>query len=280
MLGHSYFSHKLIKKYVVTFGTLFNDIYIERFDNNNNKMHVIKVPCSWAHKEKTFVRMDNDPDITRGYSSLFPTITFEITGFRYTAERHTPSINRLSTKPDVDKSKAKTSYNCVPWEIDFALMVVAKNQDDATKIVEQILPFFSPDLTVTIDAVEELGIKLDVPVILNGFQLDELFSKDFKTKQYVVYTMNFTMKAMFFGPVKGKKVIKFANTQYFIPSTPDGQISTVVGTLDPVLDVRVQPGLTANGQPTSNAELSIPVINIDEDDNFGFVVIRSDEVNE
>lgn len=198
-------------------------------------------------------------------------MSFEMTKMVYDGSRKLPTINRLARKDPDDMNKMKYQYNPVPYDLQFKLYIYAKNAEDGTKIVEQILPFFTPDWTTTVNLIPEMGIKMDIPVILNDINIDDIYEDNFKKRDSLIWTIDFTLKGYIYGPVKTTKIIKFANTTFYIPNVPDGQLRTAVGNTDPIDRVTVKPGLTANGTPTSNNDLTIPYTEIEADDDFGYI---------
>ena len=261
-----YFSS--IRKYIILFGTLFNGIYISRTDKNGNVNLVERVPITYGPKDKMLSRVVQDPNIDRPTATYpLPMMAFEMTGFDYDGSRKLQTINRIAVVDPDDKSKNKYQYMPVPYNINFQLSVLVKNAEDGNKIVEQILPYFTPDWTTTVHLIPEMNVTMDIPVVLNRVNLEDVYEGDFKERRSMVWNLDFTMKAYLYGPVKTSKVIKFSNTEFFVVK---GDI--VANTSNPVVSyIQVQPGLTANGKPTSNSSLSIPVANIVATDDFGYV---------
>lgn len=278
MFGHSwYFS--TIRKYVILFGTLFNDIRITREDSNGNVVDLIKVPLAYAPKEKMLARFENDPNIDRPYAVLLPRMSFEMTDMKYDGSRKLSTINRISVRDD-DNNKRQYQYNPVPYNLNFRLYVYVKNAEDGTKIIEQILPFFTPDWTTSVNLIPEMEIKMDVPVLLDNIAIDDTYDGDFETRRALIWTLNFTLKGYIYGPIKKSSIIKFANTTFYVPGVPDGQLSTAVGNTSPVERVTIRPGLTANGTPTSNLELSVSLNEIEANDDFGFIITTENLITE
>jgi hypothetical protein len=251
-------------------GTLVNDIRITRTNKNGDLVDLIKVPLSYAPKEKMLTRIENDPNIDRPFGVLLPRISFELIGMDYDGTRKLLTINRISAI-DTDANKLKYQYNPVPYNLKFKVAVYVKNAEDGTKIVEQILPFFTPEWTSSVKLIPEMDVIMDIPVILNAVTIEDAYSQDFKERRALIWNLDFTMKGYIYGPVKKSSVIKFANTTFYLPGVPDGQLSTAVGNTDPAVRITVQPGLTANGEPTSNSSLSIPRNEIEASDDFGFI---------
>lgn len=272
-----YFS--TIRKYVTLFGTLFNNIRITKVDAAGNVVSLVRIPITYSPKEKMLTRVIQDPNIDR-QTAVFPipSMSFEMTRMVYDGSRKLDTINRLQVIDPDNKAKNKYMYTPVPYNISFLLTVYAKNAEDGTKIIEQILPYFTPDWTTTVQLIPEMNLKVDIPVILNGVIIEDSYENDFKDRRAIMWIMDFTLKGYLYGPVKSSKIIKFSNTEFFVAST--NNIVDSVGTGDAVAWVQIQPGLTANGQPTSNSSLSIAVADIIATDDFGFVTNITENITD
>jgi hypothetical protein len=270
----------LIRKYVILVGTLFNDIRITREDKNGNVVDLLKVPLSYAPKEKMLARFENDPDIDRPFATLLPRMSFEQISMEYDGSRKLPTVGKIVVKDPTNPNKLKYQYNPVPYNLKFRLYVYVKNAEDGTKIIEQILPFFTPEWTVTVRLIQEMNVTMDIPVILDDIGIEDSYNGNFQDRRALIWTLEFTVKGYIYGPIKKTAIIKFANTNFYIPSVPDGQLNTAVGNTDPVERVTIRPGLTANGQPTSNLANSISLSEIEADDDFGFIIINDQLMTE
>jgi len=270
MFGHSFY-FSTIRKYIILMGTLINDIRITRTDSNGNLIDLIKVPLSYAPKEKMLTRFENDPNIDRPFGILLPRMSFEMVSMEYDGSRKLSTINRISAK-DEDTNKLKYQYNPVPYNIKFKVYVYVKNAEDGTKIIEQILPFFTPEWTSSVRLIPEMDVIMDIPVILDSISIQDTYTQDFKDRRALIWNLDFTLKGYIYGPVKKSNIIKFANTTFYLPNVPDGQLQKAVNNTDPATRITVQPGLTANGEPTSNLSLSIPRNEIEVSDDFGFII--------
>jgi hypothetical protein len=272
------FYFQTIRKYVTLFGTLFNEIHITRTNKTGDMTNYIKVPITYAPKEKMLARVNQDPGIDRPSATItLPLMSFEMTDIRYDGDRKLPTTNRSAIK-SADKNKLRYQYNPVPYSFGFRLYVYVKNAEDGTKIVEQILPYFTPDFTVTVNLIPEMETNIDIPVIMNSIQQDDTYGGNFTERQAIIWTLDFTVKGYIYGPIKTGAIIKYANTVFYTPSTPDGQIQDAVGVTGPVSYVMIQPGLTVDGKPTSSGSNSIPVIDIEATDDFGYVITKVDEI--
>lgn len=284
MFGQTFY-FSTIRKYVILVGTLFNDIRITKEDKVGNKVSLIRVPITYGPKDKMLARVFQDPNIDRPTATMpLPMISFEMGKIKYDGSRKLHTTGRMTVRSDVpsETSKFKYQYNPVPYNIDFKVYIYAKNVEDGTKIVEQILPFFTPDWTTTVKLIPEMEVVMDIPVVLNDIAYDDSYAGDFKDRRQVVWTLDMTVKGYIYGPVKKTGIIKFANTTFYTPSVPDGELVDAVGNTAPVSRVTVQPGLTANGMPTDDINLTIPYREIEATDDYGFITIihEGDELNE
>jgi hypothetical protein len=260
-----------MRKYVILFGTLFNDIHITRTNSTGQTTHLLKVPLAYAAKEKMLTRLDNDPDIQREAAVILPRMSFVMEGVSYDASRKLNTLGRIAVKDTTNANKLKYQYNPVPYNFNFKLYVYVKNAEDGTKIIEQILPFFTPDWTSTVALIPEMSINMDIPVVLNNITVEDSYDGNFKDRRALIWTLDFTLKGYIYGPVKKSGIIKFANTTFYIPENNISDLSDAVGVSSPNDRVTVAPGLDANGNPTSNAQLTISRNLIEADDDFGFV---------
>ena len=207
MLGQQFY-HETIRKVIVSFGTMFNDINLVRKDSSGNISQSMKVPLAYGPREKFLVRLREDADLSKTIAITLPRIGFEIANLSYDPTR---KLNRVQKFKKVKGSKASqldTQFMPVPYNIDIELYVMAKQSDDALQIVEQILPYFQPDYTFTINDMADMGIKRDVPIILNSIGYEDDYQGDFTTGRALIYTLSFTAKFYLYGPVTSSKVIK------------------------------------------------------------------------
>ena len=274
-----YFS--LIRKYVILMGTLLNNIRITRTNSNGDISALIKVPISYAAKDKMLARILQDPNIDRPSAvAPLPMISFEMGKVKYDGSRKLNTINRTVVKNDSLPNKFKYQYNPVPYNIDFKVYIYAKNVEDGTKIIEQILPYFTPDWTTTVNLIPEVEITMDIPIILNNIDYSDNYDGDFKDRRAIIWSLDFTLKGYFYGPVKSSGIIKFIKTNLYIPST--NTAAQGVGITDVSERVTVQPGLDANGDPINyygepNTNLgTLPYTEIEADDDFGFITMIYD----
>lgn len=266
MFGHTFY-HGSIRRYIILFGTLFNEIFIKRFDADNNLVKIIKVPITYGPKDKVIARIQQDPNLNKPFSVILPYMSFELLDAQYDSSRKLNTVGQMVQFNESNKNVANYNYNPVPYNFTFQLNIMVKNAEDGSKILEQILPFFTPDWTASIKIIDEPLIVVDVPTILTDVKSQDTWEGGFLERRALIWTLTFTMKGYVFGPLRKSKIIKQAQVD----------LGFKMNTGDTLTDMRVyetikvQPGLTANGEPTSNAELSVPYSEISWEDDFGYV---------
>ena len=284
MLGHTYY-HQHLRKYVIVFGTLFNDLIVQRKDNAGNIVQDIKTPLAYGPREKALARLQQDPDLNRKVAITLPRMTFQMTSFSYAPERKLNKIHRNVSALSDDKKKLYAAYSPVPYDIGFELNIMTKFAEDSTQLLEQILPFFTPEWSVTMTLIPEMGWKQDIPVVLNSVSTSDTYEADFETRRALIHTLNFTMKGYFWGPLRKTGIIKTANVMTHVDTSTvyanAHSGNTVVANVN-VTDssqpgyyihsrTTTTPGLLANGSPTSNASVTVGIDLIDEDDDYGYI---------
>ena len=217
MLG-TYFYNESLRKCIIAFGSLFNDIYITRKNASGTDSQSLKVPLAYGPKQKFMVRLEADPNLDQKVAITLPRIGFEIAGFDYDPSR---KLNRIIKRKKVANTSDKalkqmsTQYSPVPYNLNFELFVMTKNSDDGIQIVEQILPFFQPEYTVTINEVPEMAVIRDVPIVLNNIGYEDTYTGSFTERRAIIYTLNFTAKAYVYGPVTTAKPITKAEATIY-----------------------------------------------------------------
>lgn len=264
----NYFYNQTTRKYVALFGTYFNQLTVERIDNNQVLQQRMIVPISYAPYQKILVRLDQAPDLNKTKTAIqLPRMSFEMTSMAYDADRKiAPTTKIRKTVVDDTLGGRKFVYAGAPYNLEFSLYIMTKYQEDATKLLEQILPFFNPDFTSTVRLIDGLE-PIDVPLILNGVTTEDIYEGGFEERRSILYTLNFTMKAWYFGPEREKKVIKFVDVRYATDTDTNTEFEEFY---------TLQPGMTANNEPTTDQELSIDYSLIDFDDNWDYAEDISD----
>lgn len=196
-----YFYHEILRRTVVSFGSLFNNISIKHTDNSGNVTSVVKVPLAYGPTQKFLARLEQSPNLNKPVQITLPRMSFELIGLSYDSSRKSTTTQTFLTSSASNKKQEKKAYLPVPYNLDFELSVMTKLNDDMLQIVEQILPYFQPAYTITVDLVSEIGEKRDIPVVLNSISMSDDYEGDFSTRRALIYTLRFTAKTYLFGPV-------------------------------------------------------------------------------
>jgi hypothetical protein len=215
MLGNRHFYNRTIRKIVVAFGTLFNDLEIVRYSKDGSKEYErLKVPLSYGPKEKYVTRLASDPDLLRSFGVVLPRMSFNMEGMTYDSSRKQTSLTRNFSFGD---SGITSQYVPLPYNFDFTMSIYVRNTEDGTQIIEQILPFFTPDFTVTVDLIKDLDQKYDMPIILNSVTSEIDYEGDMISTRMIIWNLNFTVKSFIFPPVisPGTGLIRRANTNIY-----------------------------------------------------------------
>ena len=246
MLGQQFY-HETMRKVVVAFGTIFNNINIVRKNNSGAVTQSMKVPLAYGPKQKFLARLREDPNLNKKVALTLPRVGFEISGISYDSTRKLNSIQKIKKTNSSEEGKTISSqFMPVPYNMDFEMVVMAKSSDDALQIVEQILPFFQPDYTITLNDNSAMGTTRDVPIVLNNVAYEDSYDGDFNERRVLTYTLTFTSKFYLYGPVVDQKVIK--------------QVQVDQYTDMPVNAPKREQRYTVTPNP----------ITADADDNFGF----------
>ena len=207
MLGQQFY-HETIRKVVVAFGTMFNNIQLVRKDNSGNIIQTMKVPLAYGPRDKYLTRLDDDADLTKSVAVTLPRIGFEINNLTYDPTRKLNRVQKFKKVKGDKNDQLDTQYMPVPYNLEFTLYIMAKQSEDALQVVEQILPYFQPDYTITINDMTDMGIKKDVPIVLNSISYEDDYQADFQTRRAIIYTLSFTTKFYLYGPVTSSSIIK------------------------------------------------------------------------
>ena len=234
MLGQQFY-HETTRKVVVAFGTMFNNIQLVRKDNDGTITQSMKVPLAYGPRQKFLVRLREDPDLTKQVAITLPRIGFEITGLSYDPTRKLNRVQKFKKTKSGSSSKLDTRYMPVPYNLGFELYILSKNSDDALQIVEQILPYFQPDYTLTINDMPDMSVKRDIPIILNSISYEDDYEGDFAQRRAIIYSLDFTAKFYLYGPVTGQSVIKTVQVDQFtdLPDKSPKREQRLVVTPDP-----------------------------------------------
>ena len=207
--------HKVIRKFVVGFGNLFDDITLTRYNPDGSEQQNQKVPLAYASKERYVMRLQNDPGLDKKVQITLPRMSFEMNGMTYDSSRkQNTNIKNYAKSNNADT--VLSQYNPVPYDFDFSLYLYVRNIEDGTQIIEHILPFFTPDYTIRLNLIPEMGIVKEVPVLLKStnYEINYEGDRDHETRT-IIWTLNFTVKGFVFGAVSEPKIIKTTFTNVF-----------------------------------------------------------------
>ena len=209
-----HFYHKQIRNTVIAFGTIFNNINIKRTDSSGNPLQTIRVPLSYAPKEKFIARLDQNANLTGDDSSVaitLPRMSFDVTGYSYDGSRKLNKNQKFSVAKNAtgDEKKVYTQFSPVPYDVSFELNIFTATSDDGLQIVEQILPYFQPDYTVTMIIDRDyMDTKRDIPFVLESVDYEDSYQGALTDRRRIIYTLKFTAKIYLYGPIGSSAVIR------------------------------------------------------------------------
>ena len=229
-----HFYHESLRKVVIAFGTIFNNITVHRTNSSGEVVQSIKVPLSYSPKEKFLTRLEQQPDLDdRQVAITLPRMGFEISGISYDASRKLQKLGKFKNVKSSTSSIMDYQYNPVPYNISFNLYCFTATAEGGLQIIEQILPYFQPDYTVTVNVIPSMGIKRDVPIILNGVQYDDTYDGSYTTRRAVNYTLSFTAKTYLYGPIYAQRVIKETQSDLYSDTPQSTREERIVVVPDP-----------------------------------------------
>ena len=223
MLGSTFY-HQTIRKYVAAFGTLFNDINIERKNSSGAVVERVKVPLAYGQRQKWILALSDTTDQRRVLAARLPRIGFSLTGVSYDSVRKLNTVIRNVAANTASTGSVLSQYNPVPYNFDFELFILVNNAEDGTQILEQILPYFTPEFTVTINTIPDMGIKADVPIVLNSASQSDEYEGELATRRTIIWTLSFLLKGFVYPDVKSGTLIKSIEVNFRIPGSGDSDV--------------------------------------------------------
>lgn len=206
------FYHATLRKVVASFGKLFANIYVVRAFDTGTEKERIKVPLAYGPASKFLARLQEDPDLNRGFSIKLPRMSFEIKTVQYDATRKLNTLKRNVQPVDGTQDYVVRQYQGVPYKITMELSILCKYIDDANQIVEQILPYFTPAYTITINSIPDMKYQDDVAVTLSSITLSDTYEDNWQDRRDITWTLTFDVNVLFYGPVVEKKVVTTVQT--------------------------------------------------------------------
>ena len=278
MLGNAPFGFGLLRIYTALMGSCVDNIYIERslspdYTPDPSENELIKVPVEYSNKDKMLTRLMSDPNIDRPYSTLLPRIAFEMMDMRYDGDRKQPSMNYTSYLNS--DGALLQQYVPVPYNLFFNVYVMAKNALDGAKIIEQIVPFFTPEFVFDVTLIPEMNETRNVPIVLKSVSCEDKYDGQFTVRRSLIWTLQFVMKGWFYGPINVPGIIKKILFNFDIPvgKNADLPLIDVVGNTAVSESLTVQVAMLANGSPTNDASRSVPYKTITVNQDYGFASI-------
>jgi len=220
----TYFYHQTSRKMVVAFGSLFNNIEVRRTDSSDAVTEIIKIPLSYGPKDKMLIRISQDPNLNPKVALTVPRMGFELTSMTYDGAR---KLNTMGRNVKKGTTGLKKQFNPVPYNWDFSLYVFVKNAEDGTQILEQILPFFTPDFTVTMTLISGMTVKMDIPLVLNSVTSEDSYEGDFASRRSIIWTLSFLMKGFLYPSVTD-------NAKIITSSVVDTHLMSAATAADPI----------------------------------------------
>jgi hypothetical protein len=221
------FYNRMIRKLTVAFGDLFNNITLVRYNPDNSEQERFIVPIDYATKELYVMRIQGDPNLDKKVMMTLPRMSYEMNGLNYDSSRkQITNIKYFSQNGEITNSQ----YVPVPYDFDFSLYLYVRNIEDGNQIIEHILPYFTPDYTIKVNMIPEMGIVKEVPIILKDTKYDVTYEGDYTSDtRMVIWTLNFTVKGFVFGATSAANIIKTSITNIYNKITDK---DTVIFTLD------------------------------------------------
>jgi hypothetical protein len=219
-----YFYNEIFRRTIISFGSLFNDIEIKQEDSSGNVNNQFRVPLAYGPTQKFLARITQQPELNKSVSLSLPRMSFEFIGLTYDPSRKVTQTQKFKKALTSDKTSIQTAYMPVPYNMEFELAIMTKLNDDMLQIIEQILPYFQPAYTMSVNLVESIGEKRDIPVTLESISMNDDYEGDFSTRRALVYTLRFSAKTYLFGPVSSASsdIVKKVSIGYVAGSTGTG----------------------------------------------------------
>jgi hypothetical protein len=260
------FSHGLIRDFVISFGTLFNNIKINRRPSTGETASTIAVPLIYSPKNKYLTRIEEDLALDKPVAITLPRMSFEMVSTNYSAERKLNTIHRVVKSHPTSNTVLNVSYTPVPYDFSFQLHIYTGNIEDGTHIIEQILPYFTPEFTISLKSATSLGINLDLPIILNSVGMEDTYEGSFDDRRVITWTLDYTLKGNLFGPITNAGIVNKAVINLHptanVAAEPDGSANGY----DQIVS---RPAMSADGSASTDAASSVLVGQIGANDDFG-----------
>jgi hypothetical protein len=265
-----HFYNGTIRKYIIMFGKMFNDIDIVRY-NNGEEVQTIRVPIAYGPAEKWLTRLNEDPGLDREVAVQLPRLAFELTSMTYDPSR---ALNKMtkSSSPSTYTNTVNSQYTPIPYNFNITLSGFFSYQEDAVQVAEQIIPFFRPEWTMSLQLMENSQDYYDIPTVLNNMSMEDTYESDFMTRRAIIYTWDFVVKGYLFGPERNRGVIKRTVID-MVAQESGNPISEEIG---PHKKITLIPGQTSSGEATTDPDEAVTYNTVQEEDNWDYAFENED----
>ncbi len=203
-----YFYHEILRRTLVSFGSIFKNIEVRHSDSSGNVVSIIEVPLAYGPTQKFLSRLEQSPDLNKSVQITLPRMSFEFTGLTYDSSRKVTTTQTFITSIVGVGTDIRKSYMPVPYNMQFELSIYTKLNEDMLQIIEQILPYFQPSYNLSVNLIETIGEKRDIPIILENISMQDDYEGDYTTRRSLIYTLRFTAKTYIFGPISSSSSIE------------------------------------------------------------------------
>lgn len=281
MLGNSPYYRESFNRLSAAFMSLFADISIQKRDAGSNVVKTVPVPIAYGPRQKWLAELQGNPDLNRPVGITLPRIGVEMIGFSYATDRKLNSTNQFSAQTaNGDSSSSSFVYVPVPIDIAWRLDIMTNGTDDANQIIEQIVPFFTPEWVNRVKLVDELGIEFNMPVTFQSAALSDSYSNgDNSERRIMVWSLGFSMQAYLIGPPRTSKIIKISKVNLYTGVDANTDWASANSDIKWVYQANTSPGMTANGQPTTDPSQSVDPLTIKATDDWGYAVQITDDTD-
>jgi hypothetical protein len=274
-----YFYHEILRRTIVSFGSLFNNITIKHTNSSNVVVSSIKVPLAYGPTQKFLARLEQIPNLNAPVQMTLPRMSFEFTGLNYDPGRKVTTTQTFLSTISSDKTRPRKSYMPVPYNMSFELSIMTKLNDDMLQIIEQIIPYFQPAYTMSVDLVETIGEKRDIPIVLEGISMQDDYEGDYSTRRVLIYTLRFTAKTYLFGPVSdvSKDIIQKVSVGYIAGDRTNTPTREVTYSVEPTATKSYTNNIVTNLSEDLTDISTILQVNDSSAISVGGVIIIDDE---
>jgi hypothetical protein len=276
-----YFYHEILRRTIVSFGSLFNNITIKHTNSSNETISSIKVPLAYGPTQKFLARLEQVPNLNAPVQMTLPRMSFEFIGLNYDPTRKVTTTQTFLSAITTDKTQPRKSYMPVPYNMEFELSIMTKLNDDMLQIIEQIVPYFQPSYTLSVDLVQTIGEKRDIPVVLESISMQDDYEGDYSTRRALIYTLSFTAKTYLFGPISdvSKDIIEKVSIGYIAGDRTNSPTREISYSVDPRATKSYTNNIITNlSSDISDTDTIIEVINSSGISAGSYITIDNEEL--